>query len=230
MTTPLTPRFLEVLVHDLRTPLNTITLTIRLIDELVNRRALNLTDELEILRDAVAQSNEMLTQVSEYSRLPEVPGNLQVVPFDLRGLLGSLVGEHAGLNPGVAIRLEAPAGPFEVELDPERAQTALRRALGNALAAAERHPIELRLDGAADHAVIRIRIDGPPRSTVQPGDLRGDGFEHLAGTPQERRSLGLAITARISELFGGSARLEVEPGRHSTIVLQWPRRVARAGP
>ncbi len=72
-------------------------------------------------------------------------------------------------------------------------------------------------------------VDKPPPTTVSSMDIRPDKFERLAGSAAERRGLDLAIAARVSELFGGSARLEVEPGRRSTIVLDWPQRIPLDG-
>jgi hypothetical protein len=40
--------------------------------------------------------------------------------------------------------------------------------------------------------------------------------------------MDLAIAAKVSELFGGSARLDVVEGQGSTIVLDWPARVPGA--
>lgn len=225
MVMPLTPRLMEIVVHDLRNSLNVINLTLRMIDELSNPQVSGLAEDLEALRSHVAETDRMLVQITEFCQLG-APNGLRIMPFDLRGLLASLVGEYAGRYPGAAIRLEAPAGPSEVMLDPDRAQSALRRVLDNARAAAEGQPIRLQFDESADRRLIRVTIEGPPRATVQPGPLQADGFEHLTGTPHERRSLGLAIAARISELFGGSARLEVEPAKSSTIVLDWPRTVS----
>jgi hypothetical protein len=55
--------------------------------------------------------------------------------------------------------------------------------------------------------------------------LRGDSFERLLAIAAERRAVDLAIVARISELFGGSARLQREPGSSSSIILDWPVRL-----
>ena len=44
----------------------------------------------------------------------------------------------------------------------------------------------------------------------------------------ERRGLDLAIAARVTELFGGTARLEVEPGQRSALILEWPERLGAA--
>jgi len=46
------------------------------------------------------------------------------------------------------------------------------------------------------------------------------------GIEPDRLGLDLAIVARVTELFGGTARLEVEDGRGSTIVLDWPTQIA----
>jgi hypothetical protein len=76
--------------------------------------------------------------------------------------------------------------------------------------------------------VVEFVVDLPPPSTVMAMELRPDRFERLTGTAKERRGLDLAIAARISEMFGGSARLEVVRERSSTIILDWPQRLADA--
>ena len=40
--------------------------------------------------------------------------------------------------------------------------------------------------------------------------------------------MDLAIAARVSELFGGTARLEAVQGQGTAIILDWPARIAAA--
>jgi hypothetical protein len=39
--------------------------------------------------------------------------------------------------------------------------------------------------------------------------------------------MDLAIAARVSEDFGGTARLALAPGGGTTVVLDWPARLTR---
>jgi signal transduction histidine kinase len=106
---------------------------------------------------------------------------------------------------------------------------ALQHALSNAVTAAGESPVRIELGPDEDRVRIAFVVDRPPPATVQPIALRPDLYERLAGSAAERRGLDLAIAARISELFGGSARLDVVPGQSSTIVLDWPARLSAPG-
>jgi hypothetical protein len=56
--------------------------------------------------------------------------------------------------------------------------------------------------------------------------LGPSSFERLCGFAAERRGMDLAIAAKVSELFGGSARLELTASRGTVVVLDWPERLA----
>lgn len=224
------PRFLSMIVHDLRTPLNVMGLTVRVITQTNPNRSAELDEDLTILLDHVRQSEKMLAQLSEYCRLIEGGANLDLVEFDPRRFLADLVDDYqVKATPTTPpIRLEiAEAGPTVVALDPARARLAIAQAVANAAATASAdHPIRLGSSGQPGRWVVQVAVDRVPPPTVTPTELQPGAFERLSGSAAERRGLDLAIAAQISGLFGGSARLDVEPGRGTTIVLDWPDRIA----
>jgi signal transduction histidine kinase len=233
-TTPLPsidPRFLALVIHDLRTPLNVIGLTIRAIAQTVPQSTPELEEDLTFLTDNARQIEKMLAQLGDYCRLIEGESSLSGVEFDPRRFLADFLEDRRG-RPGIEptpVRLEIdPDGPIEVALDPQRVRLALQHALANAINAAGETSVRLRSGGSDGRWVVELIVDRPPPSTVASMELRPDRFERLAGSIAERRGLDLAIAARVSEMFGGSSRLEVEPGRRSTIVLDWPERLVGA--
>jgi len=145
--------------------------------------------------------------------------------FSPERLLSDAV-ESRLLKPGAAaipVRVEVqPSCPSEARLDPNRARQAIQYALANALTAAKADGVAITLQGGSDRWVTKFQINHPPPPSVNSVSLQSDRFERLCGTPAERRGMDLAIAARISELFGGTARLEVDSARSSTIVLDWP--------
>ena len=80
------------------------------------------------------------------------------------------------------------------------------------------------LKGESDGWITEIAVDLPPPPSVQPVVLHPMAFERFCGCEAERRGLDLAIAAKVSELFGGTARLDVREGRGTSIVLDWPTR------
>jgi len=220
-------RFLSLVVHDLRTPLNAMTLTMRLVEQSVPGGNAELDDDLRVLNENVRQIERMLAQLSEHCRLSDDAIVLRREEFDPRRMVGELLEDDVlasapGGAPGLVVR---PGCPAVVELDPAWARTATRHALENALAAAEGGLVQVTLGGQADRLVIEVTVDRAPPPSVHSARLRGDHSERLLGGPHERRGLELALAARVSELFGGTARLEVAPSRSSTIVLDWPTRL-----
>jgi signal transduction histidine kinase len=222
-------KFLALAIHDLRTPLNVIGLTIRAIAQTFPHSSPELQEELTFLTDNARQIEKMLVQLGDYCRLIDGESQLSAVEFDPRRFLADLLEDRHGRGgmETTPVRLEiADGAPTEVALDPHRVNMALQHALTNALNAAGQAPVRLRSRGGNGRWVVEVVVDQPPPPMVVPMELRPDRFERLAGSAKERRGLDLAMAARISEMFGGSARLEIEPGRCSTIVLDWPERLA----
>jgi len=226
------PRFLALVVHDLRTPLNVIGLTIRAIAQSVPVRSAELDEDLTFLHENARQIEKMLAQLGDYSRLIEGESSSTGLEFQPHRFLADLL-EDRQSRPGAEarpIRLEIGDGsPPEVSLDPNRARLALLHAIANAVAAAADAPIRVRSRGRDDRWIVEVVVDKAPPPTVTATPLRPGLFERLTGSAAERRGLDLAIAARVSEMFGGSARLEVEAGQRSTIVLDWPARAGQAG-
>jgi signal transduction histidine kinase len=223
------PRFLALVVHDLRTPLNVIGLTIRAITQTVPDRSAELDEDLTFLKENAGQIEKMLSQLGDYCRLIEGESQISAAEFDPRRFLADFLEVHRS-RPGVdapPVKLElAESGPVEVSLDQNRVKLAIQHCLANALNAAGKSPVKIRSSGDGDRWIVEFIVDKPPPQTVVSRTLRPDVFERLAGSAAERRGLDLALAAHVSKLFGGTARLDVEPDRRSTIVLDWPRRLA----
>jgi len=223
------PRFLALAVHDLRTPLNVIGLTIRAIAQSAPIKNPEFDEDLTFLQENARQIEKMLAQIGDFCRLVESTTPPSGMEFDLTRFLRDLLEDRAS-RPGVEatpVTLDLDGnGPREVSLDSNRTRMAIQHALANAVSAAGTAPVRVRVGGDEDRVKVEIVVDRPPPPTVTSMDLKPHVFERLSGSAAERRGLDLAIAARISELFGGSARLEVDPGQRSTIVLDWPARIA----
>ena len=223
-------RFLALVVHDLRTPLNVIGLTIRAIGQSNPTNNPEFEEDLTFLQENAKQIERMLAQLGDFSRLIESERATAPVEFEARRFLADFLEEKQAKRDSEfkGVRLEfAPDSPVEVSLDATKARLALGHALANAVAAAGEAPVKIRSKGPEGSWTIEFVVDKAPPPTTTPVQLRSHVFERLLGSAAERRGLDLAIASRVSELFGGSARLEVEPGVRSVVALEWP---ARPGP
>jgi len=226
---PIDARFFPLVVHDLRTPLNVIGLSLRMIEQAVPKGNADLEEDLRFVEENFKQIERMLTQLSDYYRLYE-EGVVTPAEFSPPRLLDEVIENRAvkmGTKAGpVQLKVEESC-PSEAALDPVRARQAIQYALANATASANGGGVLVKARGGLDpdRWVIEVGIDHPPPPSVKAFDLRPDLFERLCGTAAERRGMDLAIAARISELFGGTARLDVDERRGTTIVLDWPTRL-----
>ena len=228
---PLDSHFIALLIHDLRTPLNVIGLSLRMIEQAVPKDDPELAEDLRFVDENFKQIERMLAQLSDYYRLFEPALRLSGTEFSPRRMLDELLETrtmkaHPKFAPALAD--VDPSCPEAVALDPIRARTAIDYALANAAAAANGEPILVVMRGDADRWVIEIRLKQPAPSSVQAHALHPQRFERLCASAAERRGMELAIAARVSALFGGSARLDVANGNGTAIVLDWPTRLPDA--
>lgn len=214
-------RFEEVVVHDLRTPLNVIQLALRMLDDSAISHDPDAVEDLSMIRANAQELDRMLTHLVDYSHLPQSPSELALEHFDPRVLLDEVVDEIRSRT-GAAIQVETGAAPLEVYLDRSRARLAFQKALLNAVAAAVGSEIRVVLEERGDRCVTTIVVNIPPRDSVYSHQLDPVHFVRLVGTAAERRGLDATISSRVSRLFGGVATLESNRGQDTRLVLDWP--------
>jgi signal transduction histidine kinase len=230
---PIDTRFASLLVHDLRTPLNVIGLSLRMIEQVLPHDDPDVAEDLRFIDENFRQIERMLSQLGDYARLFEPGLVLSVAEFSPRRLVEELIEsrELRGRGKHVPIHLTVQdTCPAEAALDPARARMALDYALANAGAATNDDPVRVTIRGSGQRWIIEVAVDRPPPTSVQSTGLYARVYERLCGSAAERRGMDLAIIARVSELFVGTARLEVVPGRGTAIILDWPTRLAGVSP
>lgn len=224
---PIDPKLLGTIVHDLRNPLNVIQLSTRMIDQLRGVQGADLEEDLMILRQNTQQLELMLQLLGDYCRQYETETLSNSMRFGTERLVLDVIEQQrdALTNGDRARPIDAqiePTAPKSLELDLSRARLALGLALRNALVSAPKAGVRIIVEGDNGRVRFRIQVEDLSKSSPAPVDLRGDRFERLLPVAAERRALDLAIAARVSELFGGTARLAPEPDGSSSIVLDWP--------
>ncbi len=225
MGTPIDSSLLSIIVHDLRTPLNVIGLSLRMIEQLLGPQIRELAEDVEVVQANVNQLDEMLATLGDYGRVLEDPPKPGSIAFDP----GRLVAEEVEYridqarhkNTSIHVRDRSRA-PREAYLNEPRARLAIRYALSNALTSSNGAPVQVDVEGGPHRWRTWITIEAPPPQMVEAVTLRSDLFERLKGNSSCRLGLELAVVALISEQLGGSARLDVSPGQDSTILLDWP--------
>ena len=224
--------FLAVMSHDIRTPLNTIFLTLDLLED--PRPDDDRRSYFAAARTSVQSLRRLIDDVLSLSRIEAGKVELESVPFDLHYLLHGLLAPH--------VRRAAKKGvPFAISIEPE----VPRRVLGDPTRFGE------IVANLADNAVkftnagaIEISVSLRPGEPRNPGDAPGDNVPLCVAVRdtgigiapgQEKRifeeftqadvstnrqfggtGLGLAIARRLVGLMKGELGVFATPGGGST--------------
>lgn len=226
-------RFLAMLSHEIRSPLQTMLGSIDLL-------ALRLHDEpaqraIDRLRRSATQLEAHLRDVTEYTRLDNPEWQLHEEDTDLAGLLREVCDQLAPLaeHKGLTLRYEVPdanAGPLGIQrVDPVR----LRQVLGNLVSNAIKYTpdgevcVRAALMGRPQgHTDLRLEVEDTGIG-IDPAELHrifephvrleAPGNERVAGS-----GLGLAVVQRLVQRLGGRILVDSLPGQGSRFILTLP--------
>jgi len=212
--------------HEIRTPLTSIAgfahalLDGTVADDAGRRRAAT------VIAQEAARIGELTTTLLALSQLDAGAVEVRREPVDLTMLADALAGRFApaALTRGIGFEIDLPASPQPLG-DPERLLQCVSALLANAFAHVS--------DGGAV-SVSAWATDGAWRLAVDddgpgvPVHKRQTVFQRFTRLDESRSSgsggagLGLAISARLIELMGGSIRAEDSPLGGARFLLQLP--------
>jgi signal transduction histidine kinase/CHASE3 domain sensor protein len=215
--------FVGMLGHDLRNPLNAITITARLLLRTASE-ARERTAVERILSSAGRMSN-MVTQLLDLTRSRLAGGiPIQKTLVDLGALVSEVVDEHRRGTPGREIVWSAPAG-VDVSADRDRLAQVISNLLGNALEHGDAaRPVVVTLAADADVA-LTVHNEGPPiAADVMP--VLFQPFRQTRGERSRGLGLGLFITEQIVLAHGGRVEVRSMPEEGTTFAVHLPRFVS----
>lgn len=204
-------RLIATLGHDLRTPLQSISMAASMLSDGGGR-----TTEL---RDHISYSSSrmerLISQILEMSRLQAGSG-IAVYPVetDLSQLMRDVVRETGIAYPGYPTDVRIEDGIVAL-VDPDRyAQVAV-----NLLSNARHHKklgttVQVELSRIADEVVLEIRNEAETLSDAQLRTLF-EPFKQANGSPERNRTglgIGLYISSAIAEAHGGRIDVSQEQG------------------
>ncbi len=212
-------KMLAQICHEIRNPLNAISLNAELLEE--ELRSLEKTDSTEAMDTLSIISKEIfrLEEVTEhYLDLSRRPA-LTFHQVDLGDLLRSVVRlERPNLRKeGIRLDLHLPSVPVPITGDGNQLRQAMLNILENArhVGASE---IQASLECSDEIATISVRDDG--RGMDQ--ETMERAFDPFFSTRSRGTGLGLAITRQILEDHGGHISCTSVPGAGCTIRMVLP--------
>jgi signal transduction histidine kinase len=217
---------LAIFSHDLRNPLNSISMSAQLLPRVgkLDAESAELSTRISSSAEVMAH---MISDLLDYTRTRLGAGMpVSLAPMDLRLVCKEVVDEFQSANPSVEIQFES-IGDSTGEWDAARLRQVVSNLLGNAIQHGDRSaPIKVSLLGERLGVILAVGNQGTP---IPPGQLQkifdplvqGTGAE----TPKQNRpgsiGLGLYIARELVTAHGGTIAVEssVQAGTVSTIHL-----------
>jgi PAS domain S-box-containing protein len=217
--------FYSIIAHDLRTPLNAMTLRISTMMEF-NRAGAhgNLGNDLDKLDSRLRSLVELINDFLDLARLEGAAYRIARDPVDLHELIARVHEEFVPLLEKGKLTLQVPAPTSEgvVPGDANRLLQVLINLLANAIKfTAPGGVIALAVQPEERYVEVSVRDTGSGIESAMQGRLfqRYARAEHSKGGT----GLGLLIVREIVEAHGGLVGVESKPGEGSRFWFRLPR-------
>ncbi|MCU7249444.1 sensor histidine kinase [Pseudomonas koreensis] len=220
--------FLAILGHDLRAPLQAVSMSI----ELLMRKASLTDDALNCARNIQQGSRHMAAMVSDLLELvrSRLGKSLPISPepMDLADATRAAMAEACAGNPQCDPTLTV-SGDTRGNWDAGRLDQLLQNLIGNALQHGE-DPRELKLDLRGDSETIRLTVhnDGTPI----PEEAIGTIFDPLVrsadeelGQPSTSLGLGLFIVKEVVTAHGGTIEVSSSAAEGTVFTVVLPKKI-----
>ena len=220
-------RFVSDVSHELRTPLTTIRLAG---DVLYDQRASfpPATERTaELLHTQVERFELLLSDLLEISRYDAGSVQLESEPTNLVHLVQDTIEgmRSLGESKGTDLRLVAPGGHLDADVDPRRIRRILNNLIGNAIEHGEGKPVVVSVDSNAGAVALSVRDYGLGMTEAEVAHV----FDRFwRADPSRRRTiggtgLGLAISLEDANAHRGLLQVWSSPGQGSCFRLTLPR-------
>jgi PAS domain S-box-containing protein len=216
--------YVGLISHDLRTPLQNISLRTQLLLRTLRQKGLQgESASAESLLLSARRMSEMVEELLEGSRLEAGQAELRREPLDLARFLEEVVDRSIPPDARERLRLEVSGPVPPVAADAPRLERVVVNLLTNALKyGAPGTPVVIHLEREGEQALVSVRDQG---QGLQPEEL-SRLFSKYYRTREGRRAkgvgLGLYISRLIIEAHGGRILVESTPGQGSTFTFTLP--------
>jgi signal transduction histidine kinase len=226
--TRLRDEVLRVVAHDLRGPLNTISMSADLLHMELQPERVEWKNQLEIITRSVSYADRLIEDLLDVARMQAGKLVLDKQSLDPRALIEETIELQQPLaaQHHIHLRSTASAQLPRIAADPHRVQQVLANLIGNAVKFSAGGTTIL-VDAAVHNGAIRFSVKDQGRG-IQPSDL-----PHLFDPFWQARAgvggagLGLAVCKGIVKAHGGQIWVDSAPGKGSTFSFTLP--IGRTG-
>jgi signal transduction histidine kinase len=216
--------YVGLISHDLRTPLQNISLRCQLLLRSLQQKGLasEVASAEALLRNARRMSG-MVEELLEGSRLEAGQVQLHFKPLDMIHFLEEIMDRDVPPDARERLRLEVASPVPRIPADAQRLERVLVNLLTNALKySTPGTPVVVRLEQEEDLMRILVKDQGKGLTPEECERLFTKYYRTGAGKRAEGVGLGLYISRLIIEAHGGHIHVESTLGQGSTFVLTLP--------
>jgi PAS domain S-box-containing protein len=214
---------IAVAAHELRNPLNVLTLVWQLMVRVADHPAKSIQVKalFEKSRVQLERLGALIDRLLDVARVQAGSLELYRERFDLSGLVREVVGRFKIPSSAITIWLELQEH-LEGCWDRLRLDQVITNLLSNAVKYGMERPVIVSASSIDGHALVKVQDSG---IGILPNDLTQifERFGH-ASTPPANKGLGMGlwITKQIVTAHGGTISVESETGKGSTFIVELP--------
>jgi signal transduction histidine kinase len=200
--------FLNAISHDLRSPLNAISLNTQLLDMQVPEHEAEAHETIKAIQENTSAADAMLTRLLDYARL-SIDDN-RYTQCSLQGVLASVLRRYHAQAEAKGIQLRMRAAPLVFRTDCTKLDRILGNLVENSLKFTNRGFVSLEASASRDEVSIVVRDSGIGISPENQEHLFREFFQ--VGNYERHREkgfgMGLAISRALARQLGGDIRLQ----------------------
>lgn len=220
-------RFLATASHDLRQPLQVLSLLNGNLREMVHD-----PDAMDVLKrqeNAISTSSQLVSTLLDMSKLESGMIQPEITDFSLVELVGELRQEYAHLADAKGLEFTVDGAEARVRSNPVLVGEILGNLLSNAIKYTQEGSVTLR--AREDNGVVSIEVRdtgvGIPDEHMQHIFEEFYQVEALRHREHEGFGLGLSIVDRAVKLLNLKLDVRSEPGKGSVFTLELPSAIPR---
>jgi signal transduction histidine kinase len=216
-------QFLNAISHDLRTPLNGLSLQSSVAEVALQQGdQQSLKQALVDIRASTRATAALLDSLLETARTDWVDQQNVSTRFALVDVLADLRGRMEGVAATKSLTLQIdPAANIELQMDRTKLDRILANLLTNAIKFTEAGAIKIQVDRSATAVEIHVIDTGVGIAPAMHEHLFDEFFQikNHERDPSKGFGLGLSIARRLARQVGGDITVQSAPGRGSRFSL-----------
>jgi len=214
---------LSMVSHDMRSPLNSIKLSLYAIRGFVEESEPRVRRPLTVANQQIERILSLVNRLLEPMKMESRGQELQLADLDLATLVKASTEAIGPETDEAGCQVELDLEPVRGHWDGFRLERVLINLLSNAIKYAPGTTIRIRLEASSDVARLTVQDDGPGIA-AEDREAIFKRFEtaNLDKGKRETLGLGLYIARRIVEAHGGQLTVESEVGKGATFIAILP--------